>query len=154
MKKVCPVCKIEKPRTEFRVQSKMQNGKWYPYISACLPCERKRSREYGMRRRATDPEFAAKNLLNLKKLREREAANPQMRSEINRKYRSKPNQKTKKRAWFMAQYHQPKNQPCSVTECQRKAERHHPDYNKPKEVIWLCRKHHKEAHRAEVLHRS
>ena len=36
-------------------------------------------------------------------------------------------------------------QPCS--ECGKlKAEAHHPDYNKPLEVIWLCRTHHKRLH--------
>jgi hypothetical protein len=28
-----------------------------------------------------------------------------------------------------------------------KSEIHHPDYDKPLEVIWLCRKHHLEAHK-------
>lgn len=34
--------------------------------------------------------------------------------------------------------------PCFV--CGRKAEAHHPDYDRPLDVIWLCPKHHKEAH--------
>ena len=36
-------------------------------------------------------------------------------------------------------------QPCEVCGCE-KADAHHQDYNKPLEVIWLCRKHHKEWH--------
>lgn len=37
-------------------------------------------------------------------------------------------------------------QPCS--ECGAEpADAHHPDYTKPLEVVWLCRKHHGEAHR-------
>ena len=36
-------------------------------------------------------------------------------------------------------------QPCS--KCgESMAEAHHPDYSKPMDVIWLCDKHHKEAH--------
>ena len=36
-------------------------------------------------------------------------------------------------------------QPCEV--CGNTAvERHHPDYNWPYEVLWLCRKHHLELH--------
>jgi hypothetical protein len=38
-------------------------------------------------------------------------------------------------------------EPCEV--CGSiEAEAHHPDYSKPLEVVWLCRKHHKAAHRA------
>ncbi len=34
--------------------------------------------------------------------------------------------------------------PCQV--CGEKAEGHHPDYSKPRDVVWLCRKHHLEVH--------
>lgn len=36
--------------------------------------------------------------------------------------------------------------PCSVAECKNLGERHHPDYSKPKEIVWLCKKHHVEEH--------
>jgi hypothetical protein len=36
--------------------------------------------------------------------------------------------------------------PCVV--CGADAEAHHPDYNQPLYVIWLCDKHHKEVHAA------
>lgn len=36
-------------------------------------------------------------------------------------------------------------QPCA--DCGSiKAEAHHPDYDRPLDVVWLCRKHHKAAH--------
>ncbi len=31
-------------------------------------------------------------------------------------------------------------------ECGKIAEAHHPDYSRPLSVVWLCSKHHKEAH--------
>lgn len=31
-------------------------------------------------------------------------------------------------------------------ECGAKAEAHHPDYDRPLDVIWLCSSHHKQAH--------
>lgn len=34
--------------------------------------------------------------------------------------------------------------PCTI--CGKKSEGHHPDYNKPLEVVWLCRKHHASIH--------
>ena len=38
----------------------------------------------------------------------------------------------------------PVSQICSVVGCNEISERHHPNYDKPLEIIWLCRKHHKE----------
>ena len=39
--------------------------------------------------------------------------------------------------------------PCLV--CGSKnVEKHHPDYSKPLEVIWMCRKHHLELHRNQL----
>lgn len=35
-------------------------------------------------------------------------------------------------------------QPCHV--CGSAAEAHHPDYDRPLDVVWLCRPHHKQAH--------
>ena len=35
-------------------------------------------------------------------------------------------------------------QPCMV--CGRKAEAHHPDYDTPLDVVWLCPPHHAQAH--------
>jgi hypothetical protein len=34
--------------------------------------------------------------------------------------------------------------PCLV--CGKKAEAHHPDYDRPLDVMWLCHEHHMEAH--------
>ena len=37
-----------------------------------------------------------------------------------------------------------KRHPCWV--CGLNAQAHHPDYSRPLDVVWLCDKHHKEAH--------
>ena len=39
-----------------------------------------------------------------------------------------------------------KRRPCQICGVPT-ADAHHEDYNKPQEVIWLCRKHHNELHR-------
>jgi hypothetical protein len=39
-------------------------------------------------------------------------------------------------------------QPCSMCGA-LKAECHHPDYTKPLEIIWLCRRCHKRIHRID-----
>lgn len=36
--------------------------------------------------------------------------------------------------------------PCSVCGVTEKVEAHHPDYDYPLEVVWLCRQHHYEKH--------
>lgn len=35
---------------------------------------------------------------------------------------------------------------CAVPDCCGKPHGHHPDYGRPLDVVWLCDKHHKEAH--------
>ena len=39
-------------------------------------------------------------------------------------------------------------QPCEVCGAER-AEAHHPDYDRPSLVSWLCRRHHVQLHRRE-----
>lgn len=40
-------------------------------------------------------------------------------------------------------------QPCEVCGAD-KSEAHHPDYDRPYDVTWLCRKHHKALHAREA----
>lgn len=35
---------------------------------------------------------------------------------------------------------------CAVPECGDKPQGHHPDYDRPLDVVWLCPTHHEEAH--------
>jgi hypothetical protein len=43
-------------------------------------------------------------------------------------------------------YHNPTRKKCSIKNCNNIGERHHPDYSKPKNIIWLCKKHHEQVH--------
>lgn len=54
--------------------------------------------------------------------------------------------KYKIKAQNEALYCFPDSQKCSVTCCENIGERHHIDYAYPKEIILLCRKHHKRLH--------
>lgn len=35
---------------------------------------------------------------------------------------------------------------CAVPECANKPQGHHPDYDRPLDIVWLCQTHHEEAH--------
>jgi hypothetical protein len=38
-------------------------------------------------------------------------------------------------------------QVCSIKKCEEMGQRHHPDYGKPEDIIWLCEYHHKQIHK-------
>ena len=62
----------------------------------------------------------------------------------SRRYKEKNKQKIK--AQNRAIYLYPNEDLCHIKGCFNKAERHHPSYQNPEKVIWLCRKHHMEIH--------
>lgn len=125
MNKICNKCSILKPFHEFDFHSiglfKLQ--------SRCKDCRRadcreRKSSEIG---KAITREWILKNEYRKRPLvRIRDNAN-------NIIYRSIKNGKLEK-------------QPCSVCGY-KEAQAHHSDYNKPLEIIWLCRNHHWEWHK-------
>ena len=66
-----------------------------------------------------------------------------------RKHRNDRERKYRGLVRAIAKYKIPKVNPCSIKGCSEKGERHHPDYAKPLEVIWLCTKHHHLLHKPE-----
>ena len=40
----------------------------------------------------------------------------------------------------------PRTLGCSVEDCHNRGERHHIDYSKPNEIVWLCMRHHTDTH--------
>lgn len=85
------------------------------------------------------------------------------------RYNAKPEVKERKNQSFILHWHSDKSlrermrsrkyalkafpdaQPCSI--CGNPiSERHHPDYGKPTEIVWLCKKHHEELHSKEAHH--
>ena len=57
--------------------------------------------------------------------------------------------KYRQNAISIGRYHNLKPYVCTLIDCDRMGERHHPDYDKPKVVEWLCPKHHNEKHRLD-----
>ena len=55
-------------------------------------------------------------------------------------------EKMKAKAQFIARKAFPIVQPCSKSDCTKLGERHHDDYTKPLEIMWLCLSHHAQRH--------
>ena len=74
--------------------------------------------------------------------------NPVKARESNNRYWKRNYKKRLKlnRIGKMALREHPIAMKCSIKRCYIKGERHHDDYSKPKEIIWLCKKHHEELH--------
>ncbi len=53
----------------------------------------------------------------------------------------------KRRAGYIAYNNFNDSELCSIEGCEKEGHRHHPDYTKPLEIIWLCSGHHIEEHK-------
>ena len=78
------------------------------------------------------------NTVKMRSYRER---NREKINQIVYKSMKKYPQRTNARA--LANWTYPNSEICSVLDCNGTGERHHPNYSKPKEIIWFCRKHHR-----------
>ena len=70
----------------------------------------------------------------------------QRESEKRWRERNKDAYKKKKIIQTLARIHNKERKKCSIKGCNKVGERHHSDYSKPKEIIWLCKKHHQIIH--------
>lgn len=152
MKIICLRCKKEKEDTAFYRCSRRKNGRQV----YCKQCTLEVFRVY----RRSEKHKAYRREYHRRKHVVERIKRYQNRPEvkIRRDAQIRASQERHKRA-YKARYRGAHNQignalrrgllarkPCSVCGKER-AEAHHPNYKKPLEVIWLCRKHHKELHR-------
>lgn len=68
-----------------------------------------------------------------------------MRKYCRERYHN-PIEKRKDRARQLAREKFPIAEQCSRAKCGEAGQRHHPDYSKPLEIIWLCKRHHTDLH--------
>lgn len=75
---------------------------------------------------------------------------PQKRREAYSRWRSKNKDRhaAYQRILYAAKKANKNPEKCSVNGCDSLGERHHPDYTKPAEIIWICRFHHRRTHHA------
>ena len=85
--------------------------------------------------------------LRLESKRKWDLENPERKAEVTKKYRENNPKKYKAHSMVGSAIKSGKltPQPCSVCGAE-KVHGHHPDYDKPLDVIWLCAEHHSEWH--------
>lgn len=130
--KVCFKCRIKKPLTEFYQHPQMGDG----YLGKCKECAKVDVRTRRLENHA--------HYLAYDKRRSQRKDRIAGIATSQRRYPSKHHARVQlHNAVIRGQI---KKQPCEVCGIV-KVDAHHPDYSKPLEVKWLCRKHHMEHHR-------
>lgn len=122
MNKYCPRCKSFKARDCFHADRSTHDGVYY----CCREC--RSADEYKRPRSASTIEKAkaraAKRVFDPKKVRAKNLLHSAVKAGRVEKWPA-----------------------CAVPDCERtEVEAHHPDYDEPLLVTWLCRMHHRLAH--------
>lgn len=155
--KRCICCQEEKPIDCFYVHKMMKDGR----LGKCKECCKHHANE---RRAAKLEEVRAydrmrgslPHRLEANRVRQKTEAGKQNHVEANRRYKEKYKNRAAARYIFgnAVRDGKIKKLPCQV--CGKEdSEGHHPDYDRPLDVVWLCMLHHKEAHKlANALERE
>jgi len=130
----CYICKKLKPLEEFVRDKSRSSGFGY----SCKICNRLRNRVYHEQHSSDRAEYFQDYRKNNKECRLREAA---------REKRNRPIRRIQEIARTKTTI-APSCVLCGSTE---NLERHHPDYNKPFEIVTLCRRCHQRIHNPLVL---
>lgn len=137
MVKRCFKCGLDKPLSEFYRHPQMADG----HLNKCKVCTR---RDSLANRAARAGYYRAYD-------RER-ASLPERRANASRVIARWKRQHPKRRAAQMALAYAIKTGKiipwpvCAIPDCAVKPEAHHPDYDQPLDVVWICPPHHKQAH--------
>lgn len=132
--KVCSNCGMEKSKTEFQKRNASVDG----LTASCRTCLKQRDAA----RYQTERELR----LNRHKAY---LATPEGKAAHKRATEKWQEQNKLRRAAHVIlnnalKYKTIERQLCWA--CGAKAEAHHPDYSRPLDVVWLCKKHHHEVH--------
>lgn len=137
--KICPKCGESKPVTEFRKDSGRADG----LQSYCKPCHSASSREWERNNR--DKVRAARRIWvqqNRDKVKEQG-----LRARSRHSTRERSAWRKLDRAVQAGTVVRPEE--CSECGAPGIPDGHHADYDRPLDVIWLCRACHKDLHRIE-----
>lgn len=132
-KKTCSICKTELPFDCFSVERRVKDGR----RSVCKTCTSKWTKE-------RSPYWNPKYRTREARRAERKKYGDPTKKQRDKRYKENNKAKIKIRD---KTYRSNKDQgKCSISGCNRLAERHHTDYNSPDHFIWLCKEHHIEEH--------
>lgn len=124
--KKCSVCKKYLDESNFTKRSRYKDGLEYE----CRICR-------NIKRKTNETRFIRRNYPSRQ---HRKKGEDRTKKDRDKRYAEKNKNKTNAQA--MARRIYPVPQKCSIEGCDNIGQRHHPDYSKPKEIIWLCRYHH------------
>lgn len=132
--KTCFKCLQSKPLSEFYRHGMMKDG----HLNKCKECTKADVSASYAANREQRQRSQNENKTDEQRLERRAAG---------RRHRAKYPEKTRARLMVKRAVKSGKivRQPCNVCG-DPQAEAHHEDYSKPLEVVWLCFKHHREAH--------
>lgn len=132
---MCRDCKKKKALREYYVHKQMGDG----HLNKCKDCVKDRIRRYWDDGRGKEVD----------KKRQQKPARKEWQRLYSAKMRKKHYKKSQCRIRFWNEYAKGmiEKLPCSQCGTTKLVEAHHPDYDKPFKIKWLCSYHHKEWHR-------
>lgn len=138
--KECNKCKKRKLLSEFLKSPTNRDGHW----GKCKLCKNRRSRELYKENRE-------KTLARVREYAKTEAGRKNKREMSMKMHRKYPERtKARKKLGYSVTVGKIAKLACEA--CGNfLSEAHHPDYNKPLEVWWLCKKHHRQADIGELV---
>ena len=147
--KPCKTCNIEKPLSSFYVHKAMSDG----YLNICKNCTKVRVAKHRELNISHIKEYDKKRALTPKRVEARKQyskteAGKNSHAKSIKKYREKHTDRYFAYIVFANAVKDGKviKTPCFICG-DINSEGHHPDYSRPLDVVWLCKKHHVEAHK-------
>ena len=138
--KTCSRCEVEKKDSDF-AKNAANEDQMQSYCRICM-------KEYNAARRKKKPEGWIRKTADMKAyLAQWKVDHPGYMNKKKKEWLQKNPERAKCRDRYRWALRSGKLVPFPCEVCGEKAEGHHPDYSKPLLVIWLCKRHHREAHR-------
>ena len=155
MEKKCFKCGKKKPLLEFYKHKKMKDG----HLNKCKSCSKEDSSAHRESNIESIRAYDRKRGQTLARKEARKAYQARMKQDFPEEWRKSRYEACKRnreknhekyiansRLRYAVKTGKIKKKPCEICG-EKKSEAHHPDYNKPLSVVWLCDFHHKEEHK-------